>query len=105
MKSEKILRIVLTNNITICYYEHTTTEGGQQDMVYEKIDSEKIGNRLRDIRTERGETTEKVAKGVGISTSAITMYETGQRIPRDEIKIRLAEYYGLPVERIFFATA
>ena len=74
-------------------------------MVYEKIDSEKIGNRLRDIRTERGETTETVAKEIGISASAITMYETGQRIPRDEIKIRLAEYYGLPVERIFFATA
>lgn len=74
-------------------------------MVYEKIDSEKIGNRLRSIRTERGETTEAVAKGIGTSTSAITMYETGQRIPRDEIKIKLAEYYGMPVEQIFFAIA
>ena len=74
-------------------------------MVYAKIDSGEIGNRLRGIRAERGETAETVAKGVGISTSAITMYENGQRIPRDEIKIRLAEYYGLPVEQIFFATA
>ena len=74
-------------------------------MVYEKIDSEKIGNRLRRIRTERGETTETVAKGIGTSTSAIIMYENGQRIPRDEIKIKLAEYYGMPVEEIFFAIA
>lgn len=74
-------------------------------MVYEKIDSEKIGNRLRRIRAERGETTEEVAKGIGTSPSAITMYETGQRIPRDEIKIKLAEYYGMPVEEIFFAIA
>ena len=74
-------------------------------MVYAKIDSAKIGDRLRGIRAERGVTTEEVARVVGISTSAITMYETGQRIPRDEIKIRLAEYYGLPVETIFFATA
>ena len=74
-------------------------------MVYEKIDSEKIGNRLRRIRAERGETTEEVAKRIGTSPSAITMYETGQRIPRDEIKIKLADYYGMPVEEIFFAIA
>lgn len=74
-------------------------------MNYAEINSEKIGERLRGIRAERGETTETVAKSIGISTSAITMYETGQRIPRDEIKIKLAEYYGMPVEQIFFATA
>ena len=74
-------------------------------MIYAEINSAKIGERLRGIRAERGETTETVAKGIGISTSAITMYETGQRIPRDEIKIKLAEYYGMPVEQIFFATA
>ena len=74
-------------------------------MAYELIDSAKIGNRLRGIRTERGESTEAVAKSIGVSNSAIVMYELGQRIPRDEIKIKIAEHYGLSVESLFFATA
>ena len=30
------------------------------------------------------------------------MYENGSRIPRDEIKIRIANYYKLSVQCIFF---
>ena len=30
------------------------------------------------------------------------MYETGKRIPRDEIKIKLADYYQKTVQQIFF---
>ncbi len=71
-------------------------------MEYEKLDSTKIGNKLRQIRTERGETAENVAKSIGVSGSAIAMYEIGQRVPRDEIKIRIAEHYGMSVESIFF---
>lgn len=71
-------------------------------MEYEKMDSTKIGNKLRQIRTERGETAENVAKSIGVSGSAIAMYEIGQRVPRDEIKIKIAEHYGMSVESIFF---
>ena len=74
-------------------------------MAYQEIDSAKIGNRLRGIRTERGETAEDVAKSIGVSASAIAMYEIGQRIPRDEIKIRIAEHFGMSVESIFFSIA
>ena len=74
-------------------------------MAYQEIDSAKIGNRLRGIRTERGETAEDVAKSIGVSTRAIAMYEIGQRIPRDEIKIRIAEHFGMSVESIFFSIA
>jgi DNA-binding XRE family transcriptional regulator len=45
----------------------------------------------------------EVIKAVGISLSALTMYEIGQRIPRDEIKVKLAKYYGKTVEELFFA--
>lgn len=72
-------------------------------MSYEMIDSTKIGKRLREIRAVRDETAEDVARSIGISTSAIGMYESGQRIPRDEIKIKIAEHFGMPVESIFFA--
>lgn len=44
-----------------------------------------------------------VAHAIGVSLSAITMYETGKRIPRDEIKVRLADYYHTTVQELFFS--
>lgn len=60
---------------------------------------EDIAQRLILLRGKR--TREEVAKAVGISLSAMAMYENGYRIPRDETKIKLANYYGVSVEQIF----
>lgn len=52
----------------------------------------------------RGETKRQVvADAINISVSALTMYELGQRIPRDELKVKLANYYGCTVQELFFA--
>ena len=59
-----------------------------------------IANRLVELRGNRSQ--EEVAKAVNISTSALSMYENGSRIPRDEIKITLATFYGKSVQFIFF---
>lgn len=45
---------------------------------------------------------ESVAKDLGISISALAMYETGKRIPRDEVKVKFSKYYNTSVEDIFF---
>ena len=45
---------------------------------------------------------EEVAAAVGLSLSAIAMYENGERIPRDETKIKLAKYYNTTVQKLFF---
>lgn len=45
---------------------------------------------------------ETVAEAVGVTVSAISMYENGQRIPRDEIKVKLADYYRTTVQALFF---
>lgn len=51
----------------------------------------------------RGNTPrETVARAVGISLSAISMYELGARVPRDEIKVKLAAYYGKSVQELFY---
>ena len=71
-------------------------------MAYEWMDPEKIGRTVKGLREEKGETSEQMAGALGISQSAVTMYETGKRIPRDEIKIRIAEHFGVTVESIFF---
>lgn len=65
-------------------------------------DAKIIGARLLELRKKLGKSREDVATSCGVSRSALTMYETGARIPRDEIKVRLASYYSTSVETIFF---
>ena len=57
----------------------------------------KILRKLRGIRTRVG-----VAKELGISYSCLAFYENGQRTPAGRIKKQLADYYGVPVESIFY---
>lgn len=65
------------------------------------MDAVAIGKRLTELRGDRSQ--EKVARDNDLSLSAYAKYERGERIPRDEIKIRLAAYYQKAVQDIFFA--
>ncbi len=65
------------------------------------MDAIKIGKRLVELRGNLSQ--EHVARDNGISVSALSMYEQGNRIPRDEIKIKLSNYYGVTVQELFFA--
>lgn len=60
-----------------------------------------IARRLTRLRGKRTQT--EVAKLINISESALSSYETGVRVPRDEVKIALAKLYGKSVHEIFFA--
>lgn len=64
------------------------------------LDPKAIGRRLVKLRGKR--TQEEVARAIGISISALSMYERGERIPRDSIKIKLSAYYKKPIYKIFF---
>lgn len=44
---------------------------------------------------------EEVADAIGVSVSAIAVYENGERVPRDETKIKLADYYNTTVQKLF----
>lgn len=59
-----------------------------------------IAKKLRELRGER--SREEVAAAVHISVSALTMYENGARVPRDEIKVALARFYETTVGELFF---
>jgi putative transcriptional regulator len=64
-------------------------------------DAKKIGQRLMELRGKEDRST--IAKEIRISVSALSNYENGLRIPRDEIKLALAKRYNKTVEEIFFA--
>ena len=64
------------------------------------VEPKEIGRRLIMLRGKR--RREDVAKALEISPSAIAMYENGERIPRDEIKVKIAQFYNTTVQEIFF---
>lgn len=61
-----------------------------------------VGQKLISLRGEK--PREDVAKDLGISLSALAMYERDERTPRDEIKVKIAQYYQTSVQEVFFAT-
>lgn len=58
------------------------------------------GERLRALRGTRSQ--EEVAEAIGVSQSAICAYENDLRVPRDDVKVRIANYYKRSVAFIFF---
>lgn len=58
---------------------------------------------LVNLRESRHMTKAELAEKLGISPSAISAYELGTRVPRDEVKIRIADFYGVSVVDIFYA--
>ena len=61
-----------------------------------------IAERIKEARGDR--SRKEVCEAVGISVNALMMYENGKRIPRDEIKVKLARLYGRSIEELFFTT-
>lgn len=59
-----------------------------------------LQKRLVDARGNRPRA--EVARAIGVSVSALAMYETGARVPRDEIKERMAALYRTSVGALFF---
>ena len=59
-------------------------------------------NIFRKIREQSGLTQQQMADKLGVSRSAIGMYENGERLPSDEVKKRIAEYHKCSVQFIFY---
>jgi len=64
------------------------------------MNREKISVKLRSMRGKR--TLQAVSDEIGVTPSALSQYENGTRVPRDEVKCKLAEYYGVTVQELFY---
>ena len=71
--------------------------------MYEAVDGTRIGKKIKELRLQKKMTAEDLAKALGISASAVIMYEAGNRIPRDEIKIKIADFFDCSIESIFYS--
>ena len=65
------------------------------------MNNEQIAKKLIELRGSK--TQKEVSEAIGVSQAAYAMYETGQRVPRDSIKIKIASYYKKSIQSIFYA--
>lgn len=66
----------------------------------QEMDAKVIGERLRKLRGDK--SVAEMAKALDLSPSTWSMYENGERIPRDNIKLRIARHFRRPIQVIFF---
>lgn len=62
-----------------------------------------FGSKLRALRGSRSQ--EEIAGEIGITKSSWAMYERNERVPRDEVKVKIANYFGKTVQEIFFGSS
>lgn len=64
--------------------------------------NKEIGNRLKELRGDR--PAQEVAQALGITRQAYWLYEAGERMPSDEMKVKIAEYFNVSVNMLFFTS-
>jgi putative transcriptional regulator len=58
-------------------------------------------NRLAVLRAERGLSRAELAEAVGVNYQTVGYLERGDFNPSLDLALRVAEYFGLPVEAVF----
>lgn len=61
-----------------------------------------IAENLKKLRLLKGKTRLEVAQENDITLRSVEAYERGDRVPRDSVKVKLANYFNESVESIFF---
>mgnify|MGYP001246076948 CR=1 FL=1 len=57
-----------------------------------------FSDRLKELRIEKGILQRELADYLKVSRVTITQYETGNRTPDDEIKIKIAKYFNVSLD-------
>ena len=63
-----------------------------------------IGNRIKQLREEKGIKQEELANKISVSPSAIGMYETNKREPNNEITLKIANFFCVSTDYLLGKT-
>lgn len=67
--------------------------------------NESLGNRLREVREERGLTQAELAARIGVSRKTVNTIENRVFVPSTLIALKLARALELGVEELFMITS
>ena len=56
-----------------------------------------IGERIKLLRTEKGLTQTELAKVLNVARSTLSQYESNQRTPSDDMKLKLSNIFNVSV--------
>ncbi len=57
-----------------------------------------MGKRLKELRTDRKLTQQQLASQIGLATSAISSYESGNRYPSYEVLIKYSKIFHVTTD-------
>jgi transcriptional regulator with XRE-family HTH domain len=63
-----------------------------------------LNERLKEVRTEKNISQSRLAKDTGLSQSAISFWESGDRLPSIQAVIILAKYYNVSADYLLGLT-
>jgi len=63
-----------------------------------------LTNRIRVLRAERGMSQSDLAAAIDVSRKTISTVEVGRFVPSTVIALKIARYFGVPVEDVFDLT-
>ena len=64
------------------------------------MSTQTIGQKIRNLRLQRGEPLRVVAAALEIDSSLLSKFEHGERLPTDQQLTKLAEYFGISWEEL-----
>lgn len=62
--------------------------------------AEEVGRVIKEMRGNRSQ--QEIADALGCTKMAISQYENGQRMPNDDMKVSIANFFGVTVGSLFF---
>lgn len=57
-----------------------------------------IGKRIKSLRQAEGMTQKELASKLSISNTTLSQYESGARVPSDDIKLKIARLFGVTTD-------
>ena len=64
--------------------------------------NDELGNRIRVYRAEHKLSQAELADAIGVSRKTISTIEVGRFVPSTVIALKIARYFEVPLEDVFF---
>jgi putative transcriptional regulator len=70
-------------------------------VVGERPDGDAVHNRIALLRAEQGVSRRQLAEALGVHYQTVGYLERGEYSPSLQLALRIAEFFGVPVEAVF----